>query len=212
MPHLLLLSDTLLDNQTSVAPDRTIIAQVQRLLPRNSQWRAALLPTAHTPIPAVLNHIQSLPADTTHVVLSIGGTYALTALAGIFEVHSSGIAVVQQLYALQMHVEQAYLTVLDTLAERHISTIVCTIAEPNFHNSATQEKMVVGIGVVNDSILRCAFVRGVPVVDSRLICTLPSDYANEIQPSERGSTMIAAAFVAALTMHDFTTPRSAIYR
>ena len=212
MSHLLLLSDTLLDNQACIAPGRTVIAQLQRLLPQNGDWHASLLPTAHATIPTVLEHIQSLPADTTHVVMSIGGTYALTTLTGIFTALSSVTEVIQQIYALQMHVEQAYLTALDTLADQHISTIVCTIAEPNFRDSDTQERMVVGLGAVNDSILRCAFVRGVPVVDTRLICTIPKDYANEIQPSEWGSTMIAAAVVTALTKHDFATPRSAIYQ
>jgi hypothetical protein len=50
----------------------------------------------------------------------------------------------------------------------------------------------------NDVILRTAFERGVPVIDLRLVCTEPSDYANPIEPSGQGGRKIADAIVCAL--------------
>jgi hypothetical protein len=40
--------------------------------------------------------------------------------------------------------------------------------------------------------------RGVDVIDLRLVCTEPSDYANPIEPSGAGGRKIAAAIAAAI--------------
>ena len=43
------------------------------------------------------------------------------------------------------------------------------------------------------SSTRAAFARSVPVIDLRLICTEPADYANPIEPSVQGGQKIASA-------------------
>jgi len=45
----------------------------------------------------------------------------------------------------------------------------------------------------NDVILRVAFEHHLPVIDLRLICSEPADYANAIEPSGRGGWKIAEA-------------------
>jgi hypothetical protein len=45
----------------------------------------------------------------------------------------------------------------------------------------------------NDAITRAAFSRALPLIDLRLICDEPADYANPIEPSEQGGDKIAAA-------------------
>jgi hypothetical protein len=51
--------------------------------------------------------------------------------------------------------------------------------------------------------LRIAFRVGIPLIDLRLVCTTPADYANEIEPSVAGGAKIAGAIVSAVTQHDF---------
>jgi hypothetical protein len=48
-------------------------------------------------------------------------------------------------------------------------------------------------------ILRVAIERGLPVIDSRSICTNPADYANPIEPSSIGGDKIAKVIVALVT-------------
>jgi hypothetical protein len=50
----------------------------------------------------------------------------------------------------------------------------------------------------NDVILRAAFQQSLAVIDLRLICSEPSDYANPIEPSGSGGAKIARAIAAAL--------------
>ena len=50
-----------------------------------------------------------------------------------------------------------------------------------------------GLALFNDVITRAAFSRGLPLIDLRLICDEPGDYANPIEPSTQGGSKIAAA-------------------
>jgi hypothetical protein len=54
-----------------------------------------------------------------------------------------------------------------------------------------QKVAVAALTVFNDSIVRAAFARGLPLLDLRLICTEARDYANPIEPSARGGEKIA---------------------
>jgi len=65
----------------------------------------------------------------------------------------------------------------------------------------------------NDAILREAFVRHVPVVDLRLVCSRPEDYStvSSIEPSAVGGGKIAQTVARLLKEHDFAANRSAIY-
>ena len=49
----------------------------------------------------------------------------------------------------------------------------------------------------NDVILRVAFEHHLPVIDLRLVCNEPADYANPIEPSGRGGRKIALAIARA---------------
>ena len=58
--------------------------------------------------------------------------------------------------------------------------------------------MVTGLAIFNDVVTRQAFVRGLPLVDLRLVCDEDADYANPIEPSGRGGAKIAAAIAGLL--------------
>jgi hypothetical protein len=52
--------------------------------------------------------------------------------------------------------------------------------------------------VFNDVILRVALQHRLGIIDLRLVCTEPADYANPIEPSSRGGQKIARAIGRAL--------------
>jgi hypothetical protein len=63
----------------------------------------------------------------------------------------------------------------------------------------------------NDVILRTAFERRLAVIDLRLVCTDPADYANQIEPSGRGGRKIAEAIARSLGILDGTAGGSRVY-
>jgi hypothetical protein len=49
------------------------------------------------------------------------------------------------------------------------------------------------LAIFNDVISREAAIRGLPLIDLRVICNDPGDYANPIEPSVQGGAKIARA-------------------
>lgn len=60
-----------------------------------------------------------------------------------------------------------------------------------------------------DVITRAAFARGLPLIDLRLICDEPGDYANPIEPSVRGGAKIGAT-AARLSALDIPSGHSVV--
>ncbi|MBC4018867.1 hypothetical protein ACFQU2_41455 [Siccirubricoccus deserti] len=73
------------------------------------------------------------------------------------------------------------------------------IYDPRFPDAARQRLAVAGLTLFNDAILREAFARDLAVIDLRLICSDPADFANAIEPSVLGGAKIAAEIVAMVT-------------
>ena len=63
----------------------------------------------------------------------------------------------------------------------------------------------------NDVILRVAFESKLQVIDLRLVCTEPGDYANPIEPSSRGGEKIARAIMRSLGLAGPTSDHSRVY-
>jgi hypothetical protein len=75
-----------------------------------------------------------------------------------------------------------------------------------------QRLTTTALNIFNDSILRESITHGLPVLDLRLICTEPGDYANEIEPSVPGGRKIAAGILNLVQNHDFSSNRTVVYR
>jgi hypothetical protein len=63
----------------------------------------------------------------------------------------------------------------------------------------------------NDVILRMAFEHHLSVIDLRLVCNEPSDYANPIEPSGSGGRKIAHSIARSLGLIDEKTGHSVVY-
>jgi hypothetical protein len=73
--------------------------------------------------------------------------------------------------------------------------VVCSIYNGNFADAHLQVITATAVAVFNDAIISIARAASVPLLDLRTICREPEDYANEIEPSARGSEKIADAIV-----------------
>jgi hypothetical protein len=75
MTHIVLLGDSIFDNAAYVAGGPDVVRQLRDILP--SGWRATLNARDGAVIADLPRQLQELPADATHLVVSIGGNDAL---------------------------------------------------------------------------------------------------------------------------------------
>ena len=99
---------------------------------------------------------------------------------------------------------------LDRILERRLPTAVCTIYDARFPDPQEQRLVVTALSIFNDVITREAFARRLPLIDLRLICDEPDDYANPIEPSAKGGDKIAGV-IAQVAAGNTIFPRSQVY-
>jgi len=145
------------------------------------------------------------------LIVSAGGNDALGHLSLLNESARSTAQTLERLAGIEEQFEQAYSGMLEAVLREGLPTAVCTIYYPNFPDRAFQRIAVTALSIFNDVILRRACMAGVAVLDLRLICTSPADYANPIEPSVRGGEKMAAGIVQLLKEHDFERRRTAIF-
>jgi GDSL-like Lipase/Acylhydrolase family len=196
MPHVVLLGDSIFDNAAYVAGGPDVVAHLRERLP--SRWEATLaaLDGATTEDMAIQHG--RIPADATHLVLSIGGNDALMNIDLLQRPASSSAQVLAMLADARDAFGVRYGEVLRELRGRGLPLTVCTIYEGNFPDAAMQRLASTALSVFNDVILRTAIRAALPVIDLRLVCGEPADYANPIEPSVQGGGRIADAIVRAL--------------
>jgi hypothetical protein len=103
-----------------------------------------------------------------------------------------------------------YRAMLDGILERRLPTAVCTIYDARFPDPQEQRLVVTALSIFNDVITREAFARRLPLIDLRLICDEPDDYANPIEPSAKGGDKIAGV-IAQVVAGNTIFPRSQVY-
>ena len=196
MPHLVLLGDSIFDNGAYVRGGPDVVRQLGDVLPDG--WSASLCAVDGAVTRSVPAQLARLPADATHLVLSVGGNDALGASHILGSaVRSVGEAVLQ-LADAQDRFTQDYEAMLDAVTARGLPTAVCTIYDTP--PSAPDHRVVkAALSLFNDRITRAAFSRGLALIDLRLICDEEGDYANPIEPSVQGGAKMARAMTALLT-------------
>jgi hypothetical protein len=207
MPHVVLLGDSIFDNASYVPGHPPVIDQLRRELP--SGWQATLLAVDGHVTTDVQRQLARLPADATHMAVSVGGNDALRA-SGILGQPVTTIAEAMSALAdIQAGFRREYQSMLETVLSRRLPTVVCTIydAIPGLEAAA-----VAALSLFNDAILREAINERVPVLDLRLVCSAASDYSplSPIEPSHLGGRKIAVGLARVFVEHGFAGP-AAIY-
>lgn len=190
MTHLVLLGDSIFDNAAYVAGAPAVIDQVRTLLPTG--WRATLLAVDGDVAADVREQVTRIPADVTHLVLSVGGNDALGTLT---QLHSpTPLPMMQALRALadiQVRFAKDYVDTLQIVCASGTPVVCCTIYDQV--PGLTQE-LRTALSIFNDVILReCARFK-VQVLDLRCVCTESTDYSviSPIEPSNSGGQKIAS--------------------
>jgi lysophospholipase L1-like esterase len=207
MGHVVLLGDSIFDNGAYVGAGPDVVAQLRAVLPAG--WEATLLAVDGAVIDDVFRQLGDIPADATHVVLSVGGNDALGHVDLLDRRARNGAEVLGWFGEAAGRFGTRYRKLLERIAaaiDGSQRVAICTIYNGNL-GPETQRAATAALGIFNDAITRAARERGWPVIELRDLCAEPADYANPIEPSVRGGAKIARAIAAMLTGPVDTRPQ-----
>ena len=112
--------------------------------------------------------------------------------------HSPASSTSQALAALaevSQRFEERYRKVVEACRGLRLPLAICTIYNGNFPDPEFQRLISTALMVFNDVILRVGIEFQLTIIDLRLVCNSPTDYANPIEPSSQGGAKIARAIV-----------------
>jgi hypothetical protein len=209
MKHIVLLGDSVFDNKTYIDGGLDVIEQIRRQIPAG--WKASLLAVDGSVVENVRKQALDLPDDATHLLISAGGNNAILNAGILQQKVASSAEVLDKLADIAGEFEHRYREMLRGVLSLKKPTAVCTIYYPRIPEPFTQKIAVAALATFNDVIIRQAFLAGVPLIDLRLVCDEDSDFANEIEPSEKGGGKIASAIVRLISEHDFESRRTEVF-
>jgi hypothetical protein len=195
VPHVVLLGDSIFDNAAYVAGGPDVVTLLSGMLDR--EWIATLLAVDGAVTGGVPRQLARLPADASHLVVSAGGNDALGYTGLLDRKASSSQQVLGWLAEAAEEFERGYSRMLAALLEPGLPLTLCTIYNGNL-GAPVQRLATTALAVFNDVILRLAAVHTLRVIELRLVCTEPADYANPIEPSVAGGRKIARAIAREL--------------
>jgi hypothetical protein len=198
MPHVVLLGDSIFDNGAYTAGGPDVITQLRAVLPAG--WRATLAAVDGATTESFEAQLRALGGDVTHVVVSLGGNDALGHVDLLERRVRSSAEALLALADAAARFESRYRQAIDGVLTRRLPTTVCTIYDGNFPDADFQTLASIALSTFNDAILRVAFEYALDVIDLRLVCNEPPDYANPIEPSSHGGAKIVRAIATAITI------------
>jgi GDSL-like lipase/acylhydrolase family protein len=195
MVHIALLGDSIFDNSSYTGAEPDVVTHLRALLPRGA--RATLLAVDGAITRSLTEQVPGIPADATHLVVSIGGNDALRCLP-LLDAPATSIADALRIFGEAAgRFEADYRSAVRPVIDRRLPVTICTIYNGAFEEPDYAARARVALMPFNDVILRVAFERQASVIDLRLVCSEMADYANPIEPSGQGGMKIARAIVRA---------------
>ena len=208
MPHVVLLGDSIFDNAAYVRGGPDVVTHLRGLMP--VKWQATLSAIDGATTHSMPIQYGRIPVDATHLVLSLGGNDALMSVDILDRRVSSAAEAIGMLADMRDAFAARYQGVLNELRGRGLPLTVCTIYEGNFEDARMQRLAGTALTVFNDAILRQAVRAGLQLIELRLVCSDPADYANPIEPSVHGGAKIARAIARAVGATNHPGPRTEI--
>jgi hypothetical protein len=206
--HLVLLGDSIFDNASYVPGQLPVEEQLRAHFPRGADVTLVAVDGDRTA--DVEDQLPSVPADATHLFVSVGGNDALGYSTVLDDGGEGGMQLLARLAGVHAEFRENYRRMLHAVLRLGKATTVCTIYDAI---PGLQPVAATALSIFNDVILREAIAAGVPVIDLRLICSEPADYAavSPIEPSAAGGEKIARAIATVFVDHDFSRRRTVVY-
>jgi hypothetical protein len=183
-----LAGDSIFDNIAYTRGEPDVAAHLRALVaPRG----VALVAVDGAVTRDVARQLRHVPAEATHIALSVGGNDAL----GNYDLLNTALRSTGEALALFARrietFERDYRAALQSVIALERQTAICTIYNGDL-GPAEATIARTALTHFNDVILRAGIDYGVDLIELRAICTEPADYANPIEPSGRGGAKIAA--------------------
>ncbi|MFC4255498.1 SGNH/GDSL hydrolase family protein [Altererythrobacter xixiisoli] len=190
MAHVVLLGDSTFDNGAYVSNGPDVTAQLRQYIGPDD--RVSLLAVDGSMVDDAHNQLDRLPLGATHIVISVGGNDALDHLPRLEDAVGTIADGLLQIGALAAAFGSRHRAMLRQARSKGLPVAVGTIYDGNLK---PPQGLVAphAAALFNDAITRNAFITGADLIDLRLICTVPADYANPIEPSVQGGGKIARA-------------------
>ena len=194
--HVVLLGDSIFDNAFYVPGGPSVLQHLRRLLP--ADWQASLVAVDGAVVSSVYRQLERIPAEATHIVLSVGGNNALRLGSDLLPDSATSVADgLSQIDEAVQGFASEYRELVRELRSLRKRLALCTIYDsvPGLRPAESA-----GLRMFNDVISRTAFAAQLTLVDLRMICNEASDYSelSPIEPSAGGGGKIARALVNAL--------------
>jgi len=201
MEHIVLLGDSILDNDTYVPPGQPgVCAQFEDALRGRKGWKVTKLAKdgarmAHV-LQVQLNHV---PADATVLLLSIGGNDGLAAFKTLQTSFWSTATAFYHTFQLQ------YEALVDHIRNSvNFPLVLCTVYQAQLGGRGYVVDTVASLGVrfMNRAIRAVAAARKIPILDLWAIFSRREDYANQIEPGVPGGHKIVRNMLAMLDRNE----------
>jgi hypothetical protein len=181
MKHIVLLGDSIFDNQPYVKIGSAVIDIASKEL----EHKVTLLAVDGNVCADVEEQLKKLPEDTTDIFLSCGGNDALGALP-MMDIPTKNInESLVKLYDMKENFRVAYKLMLEQVIATKLNVAVCTIYNkvPGIPTGP-----LTALALFNEIILEEAFRFKLPVIELRNIFTEDYDYSlvSPIEPSING--------------------------
>jgi hypothetical protein len=171
-------------------------------------WKLTILPADDL---IRRSRLLEIPADATHVVISIEGNRAI-ANSGLLEgqpaSYREGLA---RLSFAADQFEDVVEGLIHVAQATRLPTVVCTMWLPRYAEPVRQRAAAAALAIFNDRILRRAVEARISVVDLRGVPTEADDYADQTLMSRAG--LQKAASVVWRALHEISRggPRTEIF-
>jgi hypothetical protein len=194
--HVALLGDSIFDNSSYTRGEPDVVEHLRQLLPK--PWQATLLAVDGATTLGLPAQVKRIPDGVSHLAVSIGGN---DALGNLDMLNARATSSEDALFLFEERIarfEQRYRDALELVRARKLPTTVCTIYNGNLPEPREARKARMALMMFNDVIARTAYDYGFDLVELRVVCSEPSDYANPIEPSGSGGRKIARILASAI--------------
>ncbi|MEX1097237.1 MAG: SGNH/GDSL hydrolase family protein [Planctomycetales bacterium] len=211
--HVVLLGDSMFDNQMFVGQGKPVVDNLREALPAG--WKATLLAAVSQTAREVAVQLRQLPKGATHLVLCAGGNNAILGLFNLFQ-QAAPQALLARLQQDRADFERDYAALVKQMLAKKLHAVLCTIPDPDFTHPNLRNLQLIGqlgLPLFNDVISRTAAKEQLPLLDLRVLVQGKPDHApgDGIHLSPAGGRKVAEQIVKIVEQHDFTKKQSIIY-
>lgn len=193
MAHIVLLGDSVFDNALYVPEGVGVAGHLQDCLGAgHTVSLGARDGSVLADMAAQLRGLPAPPGKPTHLVVSCGGNDVLALVGAMQSPVSTVLEAVELLASWQAGFRRDYQAMLRLVQACGVPFAISTIYD---QVPGLTPGLRAALALFNDVILREAATHAIPLLDLRLVCTEPGDYAaaSPIEPSFAGGRKIAAA-------------------